>query len=112
MYKTKPTVQEMYQRTFQMGNTQITLEIEDTSGMFAYEFPVMLAVSLRSADAVLIVFSVTDQESWDGLGQLRDIVMEYGRPDIPMVIAGNKAWADTLPNSDMCWGECRKNKSF
>ena len=45
----------------------------------------------RSADAVLIVFSLTDQESWDSLGQLRDIVMEYGRPDIPLVIAGNKA---------------------
>ena len=49
LYKTKPTVQEMYQRTFQMGDNQITLEIEDTSGMFAYDFPVMVAVSLRSA---------------------------------------------------------------
>ena len=81
----------MYQRSFQMGDSLITLEIEDTSGMFAYDFPAMVGVSLRSADAVLIVFSVTDQESWDSLGQLRDIVMEYGRPDIPMVMAGNKA---------------------
>ena len=91
LYKNKPTVQEMYQRSFQMGDTQITLEIEDTSGFFAYDFPAMVGVSLRSADAVLIVFSVTDKESWDSLGQLRDIVMEYGRPDIPMVMAGNKA---------------------
>ena len=74
-----------------MGDTQVTLEIEDTSGLFAYDFPAMVGVSLRSVDAVLIVFSVTDKESWDSLGQLRDIVMEYGRPDIPMVMAGNKA---------------------
>ena len=91
MYKTKPTVQEMYQRSFHMGDTQVTLEIEDTSGLFAYDFPAMVGVSLRSVDAVLIVFSVTDKESWECLGQLRDIVMEYGRPDIPMVMAGNKA---------------------
>lgn len=88
----------MYQRSFQMGDSLITLEIEDTSGFFAFDFPAMVGVSLRSADAVLIVFSVTDQESWDSLGQLRDIVMEYGRPDIPMVIAGNKAWVDHFLN--------------
>ena len=100
MYKTKPTVQEMYQRSFQMGDSLITLEIEDTSGFFAFDFPAMVGVSLRSADAVLIVFSVTDQDSWESLGRLRDIVMEYGRPDIPMVIAGNKAWVDHFPNPD------------
>ena len=51
MYKTKPTVQEMYQRSFQMGDSLITLEIEDTSGMFAYDFPAMVGVSLRSRDS-------------------------------------------------------------
>ena len=67
--KHKPTVQEMYQRKFRMGNKSIVMEIEDTSGMFAFDFPAMVGVSLRSVDAVLIVFSVTDRESFNQVGK-------------------------------------------
>ena len=49
----KPTVQEMYQRDFMNGDNRILLEIEDTSGFFAYDFPAMLDVSLSSADNVI-----------------------------------------------------------
>ena len=107
--KHKPTVQEMYQRKFRIGNKSIVMEIEDTSGMFAYDFPAMVGLSLRSVDAVLIVFSVTDRESFNQVrkifsfscctikfqvGQLRDIVMQYSCPDLPMVIVGNKTDED------------------
>ena len=52
LYKTKPTVQEMYQRSFKTsssssGERMITLEIEDTGGMFSLDFPAMVGVSVR-----------------------------------------------------------------
>ena len=59
--KYKPTVQEMYQRKFMMDEKSLILEIEDTSGMFAFDFPAMFGISLRSADVVLLVFSVDDE---------------------------------------------------
>ena len=59
--KYKPTIQEMYQRSFLMNEKSLILEIEDTSGMFAFDFPAMFGISLRSADVVLLVFSVDDE---------------------------------------------------
>ena len=88
--KYKATIQEMYNREFIMGSNKYTLEIEDTSGFFAYDFPAMLEVSLTSADAVLLVYSVADAESFNMIGNLRDIVMQCKGPDTPMVIVGNK----------------------
>ena len=89
-HKYKPTVQEMYQREFLIGDGRVLLEMEDTSGFFAYDFPAMLDVSLSSADVVLLVFSVTDPESFDMAANLRDMVMQGKGPDTPMVIVGNK----------------------
>ena len=67
----------MYQRMFLMGDKSIMLEIEDTSGMFAYDFPAMVAVSLRCADAVLLVFSVTDQEQWNNLIEIKLVLKSW-----------------------------------
>ena len=90
----KATIQDMYKRNFMMGDTNILLEIEDTSGLFAFDFPAMVELSLKTVDAVLLVFSVTDKNSYEQLGLLRDIVMQFSCPDMPIVIAGNKCDMD------------------
>ena len=59
-----------------------SLNIEDTSGTFASD--------LSSADVVLLVFSVDDEDSLHGVGMLRDLVMESRGPDMPMLVVGNK----------------------
>ena len=59
------TVEEMYRGEFEVGSTKFTLDIEDTSGTFAWDFPAMVEVSLGHADAVLLVFSVGDRESFE-----------------------------------------------
>ena len=55
----------MYRGEFEVGPTKFTLDIEDTSGTFACDFPAMVEVSLGHADAVLLVFAVDDRESFE-----------------------------------------------
>jgi len=91
----KPTVEEMYRGEFDIGaEKKLSLNIEDTSGTFAWDFPAMVEVSLSAADAVLLVFSHDDPESLETVGNLRDLVMKSRGPDMPMVVAGNKTDVD------------------
>ena len=86
----KATVQEMYRGKFNVENLKLSLDIEDTSGSFAFDFPAMANVSLDAADAVLLVYSVANKKSFEMVGELRDMVMKYRGPDMPMVVVGNK----------------------
>ena len=86
----KPTLEEMYKGDFELGNTKLSLHIEDTSGTFAYDFPTMAEVSLSSADVVLLVYAVDDCETFEQVAMLRDLVMKARGPDMPIVVVGNK----------------------
>ena len=92
----KPTVEEMYKVDLEVGSVKLSLNIEDTSGTFAYDFPSIAKVSLSSADDVLLVFSVDDEDSFHNVGMLRDLVMECMGPDIPMLVVGNKIDLDRI----------------
>ena len=50
----------------------------------------MLEVSLQAADAVLLVFSVSESDSFSEVALLRDRVMETRGQSIPIVVTGNK----------------------
>ena len=43
-YNYQATVEEMYRGEFEVGSTKFTLDIEDTSGTFAWDFPAMVEV--------------------------------------------------------------------
>ena len=86
----KATVQDMYRGKFNVDELKFSLDIEDTSGTFAFDFPAMVDVSMAAADAVILVYSVADKESFEMVGELRDMVMKYRGQDMPMVVVGNK----------------------
>ena len=85
------TLQDMYRGVFDLCGVKIILDIEDTSGTFAQDFPAMLEVSLTSADAVLLVFDVTEEDSFDEVSRLRDLIcsMENGA-GVPILVLANK----------------------
>lgn len=56
---------DMYRGEFEIHDRAIGFDIQDVSGNYVYEFPGMRNVSLASADAFVIVFSLDNEESWE-----------------------------------------------
>ena len=86
----KETMDEMYHGDFLVGGAHLSLDIQDTGGNYVDEFPAMLSCSLASADAVLLVYSVSSLESFEEVSRLRDLVQSQRGPELPLVVVGNK----------------------
>ncbi|VVC41515.1 Small GTP-binding protein domain,P-loop containing nucleoside triphosphate hydrolase,Small GTPase [Cinara cedri] len=94
--KYKRTVEEMHHGRFTVDGVKIDLDILDTSG--AYEFPAMRALSISSADAFVLVYSVTDPDTFQQAASIRDEIVSTKRTvDVPIVVVGNKL---DLANTD------------
>ena len=73
----KETMDDMYRGEFEDANgLTVNFDIQDVGGGFVYEFPAMRSVSLASADAFLLVFSLDQAETWAEVEKLRDMVIE------------------------------------
>ncbi|XP_053625612.1 ras-related protein Rap-1 [Plodia interpunctella] len=87
--KYKRTIEEMHHGDFNVSGVRLTLDILDTSG--AYEFPAMRALSMQSADAFILVYDITDADSFAEVRALRDQIHETkDSTAVPIVIVGNK----------------------
>ena len=86
----KETVDEMYHGEFDVGGCDLSLNIQDTGGNYVHDFPAMVEVSLQSADAFILVYSVEDPSSWDEVVRLRSLVTSYKGEQVPVVVVGNK----------------------
>ncbi|KAI8434818.1 hypothetical protein MSG28_003320 [Choristoneura fumiferana] len=87
--KYKRTIEEMHHGDFNVAGVRLTLDILDTSG--AYEFPAMRALSMQSADAFILVYDITDNESFVEVRTLRDQIHETkASTAVPIVVVGNK----------------------
>lgn len=72
-----------------MSGVRLILDILDTSG--AYEFPAMRALSMQSADAFILVYDITDADSFAEVRALRDQIHETKESTaVPIVVVGNK----------------------
>ena len=74
----------------QVGNSKISLDIQDTGGSYVEEFPAMVKCSLASADAVLLVYSIANLNSFDYLSRVRDLIQQERGEGMPLVVVGNK----------------------
>lgn len=87
--KYKRTIEEMHHGDFNVSGVRLTLDILDTSG--AYEFPAMRALSMQSADAFILVYDITDGDSFTEVRTLRDQIHETKESTaVPIVVVGNK----------------------
>ena len=50
----------------------------------------MFTCSLASADAVLLVYSVAELDTFDEVSRLRDLVQQQRGDSLPLVVVGNK----------------------
>ena len=74
----------------QVGGVSLSLDIQDTGGSYTDEFPAMFTCSLASADAVLLVYSVAELDTFDEVSRLRDLVQQQRGDSLPLVVVGNK----------------------
>ena len=75
--KHQETTDDMYRGEFEDGQGRpITFNIQDVGGRYVYDFPAMRSVSLNSADAFILVFSLNDAKTWDEIYLLRDMIIE------------------------------------
>ncbi|XP_034252135.1 ras-related protein Rap-2a [Thrips palmi] len=86
--KYKRTVEEMHHGEFSVNGVNLTLDILDTAG--SYEFPAMRALSIKSADAFVLVYDVTDADTFEEVRTTRDQILEAKGADSPIVVVGNK----------------------
>nr|CAD7432989.1 unnamed protein product [Timema monikensis] len=87
--KYKRTIEEMHHGDFNVGGVSLTLDILDTSG--SYEFPAMRALSISSAEAFVLVYDITDADTFEEVRTLRDQIHETkGNTAVPIVVVGNK----------------------
>ncbi|KAE8749582.1 hypothetical protein FOCC_FOCC003570 [Frankliniella occidentalis] len=94
--KYKRTVEEMHHGEFSVGGVNLTLDILDTAG--SYEFPAMRALCMKSADAIVLVYDVTDADTFEEVRSTRDQVLEAKGGECPIVVVGNKI--DLLENKE------------
>ncbi|KAG6452754.1 hypothetical protein O3G_MSEX007759 [Manduca sexta] len=79
----------MHHGDFNVSGVRLTLDILDTSG--SYEFPAMRALSMQSADAFILVYDITDANSFTEVRALRDQIHETKQSTaVPIVVVGNK----------------------
>ncbi len=91
------TMDDMYRGEFEIHGRPVTFDIQDISGSYVYEFPGMKSVSIASADAYIIVFSMDSSESWEEAIRYRDMVIDEKGTVVPIVVVGNKS---DLPYDD------------
>ena len=66
----------LFSGEFEDGNGQtVNFDIQDVGANYAYDFYTMWELSVKSADAFIIVFSLNDAGTWEEVYRLRDQVI-------------------------------------
>ncbi|XP_065081388.1 GTP-binding protein Di-Ras2 isoform X1 [Ochlerotatus camptorhynchus] len=89
--KYRPTVEDLYNREYDLGAVTLKVDILDTSGEM--QFPAMRRLSIATAHAFLLVYASTSELSLGCVKQCFEEIREQRADfqDIPMVIVGNKS---------------------
>ncbi|XP_072295524.1 ras-like protein family member 11B [Eucyclogobius newberryi] len=86
----------LYSREVQVDGDQVTIQVQDTPGVELTDngmtLPEHVSGSVQWADAVVLVYSVTDRHSFDLICHLHQLVQRAGGANTPPVILlANKA---------------------
>lgn len=89
--KYRSTVEDLYNREYEVGGVTLKVDILDTSGDM--QFPAMRRLSIATANAFLLVYATTSSTSFLCVKQCFEEIREQRADfqDIPIVIAGNKS---------------------
>jgi GTPase KRas len=85
-----PTIEDLYTKTLSVDNEAAPIEVLDTAGQ--EEFLPMQDEWIRSSRGIVLVYSVTDRQSFEAVEQFRQKVMRIKESEryVPLVLVGNK----------------------
>ncbi|KDR14940.1 GTP-binding protein Di-Ras1 [Zootermopsis nevadensis] len=88
--KYRSTVEDLYNREYDLGPVTLKVDILDTAGDM--QFPAMRRLSIATAHAFLLVYATTSATSFDSIKRCFDEIREQRADyqDIPFVVSGNK----------------------
>ncbi|XP_066907816.1 GTP-binding protein Di-Ras2 isoform X2 [Halyomorpha halys] len=98
--KYRSTVEDLHSRQFDLGPITIKVDILDTCG--DSQFPAMRRLSIATASAFLLVYSITSEESVSQVKTCLEEVREQRGDwqELPIVVAGNKS--DMASQREVC----------
>jgi len=101
-----PTVEDFHQADLRLRGRTLQLDIVDMTGH--YSFPAMTELAIACADAFVLVFNVSDEESFRHVSSMRDLIFEVkdNATDIPIVVVGNMIDIDQRRSVDKTATEC------
>ncbi|KAI9296641.1 ras-like protein 1 [Neoconidiobolus thromboides FSU 785] len=89
VYDYDPTIEDSYRKQCVVDNEVAMLDILDTAGQ--EEYSAMREQYMRTGEGFLMVYSITDKESFLEVSALKELILRVKDKDIfPIVIAGNK----------------------
>lgn len=94
--KYKPTVEDLFNREYDLGKVTLKVDILDTAGDI--QFPAMRRLSVATAHAFLLVYGIDSKTSFEQVKSCLEEIREQRADfqEVPIVITGNKS--DLPPN--------------
>lgn len=86
----RETVEDLYCKDYLIQGSDIRVDFLDTAGNLV--FPAMRRLSISTAHAFVLVYSITDEETYKEVKRLWEQIKEVrsNYEDLPVVIVGNK----------------------
>ena len=88
--KNEATIEDLHSKDYKIGSSTLRLSVVDTAGDLS--FPAMRQLSISTANAFLLIYSVTESHSFEQVKQLFYEIKESKSnfDEVPLVIVGNK----------------------
>lgn len=93
--KYRPTVEDLHCREYHINGHSINVDILDTAGTM--QFPAMRRLSISTAHAFLLIYSIDDDNSFEVVKQIHEQIREQRTnwDELPIVVIGNKLDLET-----------------
>ncbi|RNA23259.1 ras-related ralB-A-like [Brachionus plicatilis] len=86
----EPTKADSYRKKVLLDGEEVQIDILDTAGQ--EDYAAIRDNYFRSGEGFLLVFSITEQESFDVLDEFREQILRVkNAEDVPLILIGNKS---------------------
>lgn len=85
----EPTIEDFYSKQIVYNDKNYQVDIIDTCG--SENFPAMRKVDINKADAILLVYSLDNPQSFERLNELKEEIVQERGYNLPVMVVANKS---------------------